>query len=354
MTQVKQRLSEDLLDQKRFLAESIMNEIYKAKSSLVSSYRKEMEAKCIQDLKYHIENLSEAIYLESQDLFIKYINWTSSVLESRDIPKTQLIIGLECMKTVFEKELDSKNLDLASLYIDKGIEVLKLKDVDKSEMGHYSYIKDPIAKEYLEYLLNAERHKANSLILNLISEGKPIKEIFLEIFQPVQYEIGRLWQINKISVAQEHYGTACTQSIISRLYPRILSTEKIGNVMVATCISNELHELGIRMVADFFEMAGWDTYYLGANTPIESIIEYVVLKKADLLAISATLMSHVSRVERLIRKIRDSEEVKNVKIIVGGYPFNRIPELWKKIGADGFATNAIEAIEMGNSLLLGE
>ena len=42
--------------------------------------------------------------------------------------------------------------------------------------------------------------------------------------------------------------------------------------MVATCIGGELHEIGIRMVADFFEMEGWDTYYLGANTPADAVV----------------------------------------------------------------------------------
>jgi methylmalonyl-CoA mutase cobalamin-binding domain/chain len=184
----------------------------------------------------------------------------------------------------------------------------------------------------------------------LVAEGKPIEEIFLKIFQPVQYEIGRLWQINKISVAQEHYGTACTQAIISGLYSRILSSEKKDKTLIATCINDELHELGIRMIADFFEMDGWDTYYLGANTPIKGIIDYLVQKDADLLAVSATLTKHLSSVEMLIKKIRKSK-APNIKILVGGYPFNILPNLWKKIGADGFAKNAQEAIKVGNSLI---
>ena len=48
-------------------------------------------------------------------------------------------------------------------------------------------------------------------------------------------------------------------------------------------------EIGARMVADFFEMEGWDTCFLGANTPKESIIETIRAQKADLVALSDTV-----------------------------------------------------------------
>lgn len=339
----------NLVSNKDSLAKETMQEILRVNPSLIPKYTKEMEKICIQDLKYHIEHLAEALYLDTGSLFQEYINWANQVLVSRNIPKKQLILALRSMQKIFQKEFDENEIELGLKYIDFGIELLNKKDSDKTEAITESYIKEPIAKKYLDFLLSAKRRKANKMILNLVSQGKPIKEIFLEIFQPVQYEIGRLWQINEISVAQEHYGTACTQSIISGLYPRILSTEKIGKTMIATCINDELHELGIRMIADFFEMEGWDTYYLGANTPIKSIVNYLIQKDADLLAISATLTKHLSSVETLIKKIKDSE-AQNIKIIVGGYPFNIIPNLWKRVGADAFAKNASDAIKVGNSL----
>ena len=352
MKNLNKLIYRDLLEEKSSLAEDIMIQIFKANPSLVSIYTKEMENICIQDLKYHLEHLAEAIYIENEGLFVRYISWTNSVLEFRGIPKKQLVLALNCMKTILNEKLEENNRELSLKYIDAGIDLLTQEKPIDSEIIKKTYIQNAIAEKYLKHLLAAERREANDMILRIISEGKPIKEVFLEIFQPVQYEIGRLWQTNKISVAQEHYGTACTQSIISSLYPRILSTEKVDKTMVATCISNELHELGIRMVADFFEMEGWDTYYLGANTPMGSIIDYLVLKDADLLGVSATLMKHISLVEKLIQKIKSSE-AKAVKVIVGGYPFNLIPDLWKRIGADGFAKNAIEAVKIGGSLTSG-
>ena len=108
------------------------------------------------------------------------------------------------------------------------------------------------------------------MILQAVEQGSPVKDIYQRVFQPTQHEIGRLWQTNQISVAQEHYCTAATQLAMAQLYPYTFSAERSGRRLVAACVSGELHEIGARIVADLFEMAGWDTYYLGANTPTRS------------------------------------------------------------------------------------
>jgi methanogenic corrinoid protein MtbC1 len=53
----------------------------------------------------------------------------------------------------------------------------------------------------------------------------------------------------------------------------------------------------------------------------------------------------------MIKKIKSSPEVSSdLKIIVGGYPFKVAEGLWKNIGADGFAPNADEAVQLADRL----
>ncbi|WP_455240747.1 cobalamin B12-binding domain-containing protein [Methanothermobacter tenebrarum] len=74
--------------------------------------------------------------------------------------------------------------------------------------------------------------------------------------------------MNMITAAHEHYANGLTQMLIAELYPYILeSAKKTDKTLIVTCINNELHELGLRIVSDFFEMNGWNSIYLGANTP---------------------------------------------------------------------------------------
>ena len=105
------------------------------------------------------------------------------------------------------------------------------------------------------------------------------------------------------------------------------------------------------MVADFFEMDGWDTHYLGANMPPTSVVATARDWQADVLAISATMTFHISAVVDLIEKSR--AVIPHVKLLVGGYPFNLDPDLWRRVGADGSAHDAEAAVAVANRLLAG-
>jgi methanogenic corrinoid protein MtbC1 len=211
-----------------------------------------------------------------------------------------------------------------------------------------------MAGEYLEALLRGDRYTASRLVLDAVESGTPVRDIYLKVFQRVQHEIGRLWQENRLSVAQEHYCTAATQMIMSQLYPYVFTSEKIGRTMVAACVAGDLHEIGVRMVADFFEMEGWDTFYLGANTPAPDILKMIEDRNADLMLISATMTFHIAAVGRLIDSIRANRSTGDVKIMVGGYPFNVEPELWRDVGADAFSANALDAIGVADQLVGSE
>ncbi|MFW6365598.1 MAG: cobalamin B12-binding domain-containing protein [Spirochaetota bacterium] len=219
--------------------------------------------------------------------------------------------------------------------------------IDKQENSPYSLL----YQQFLSLLLSGDRHGASSLILNQVESGTPVKDIYLHVFQASQYEIGRLWEINRISVAQEHFCTAATQLVMSQLYSHVFSTEKTGYRMIAASIGGELHEIGIRMVADFFEMAGWDTYYMGANTPTDTIIQAIRSLKTDLLALSVSMPFNLNDVVGVIRRVHEELADSNIKILVGGRPFNVSRDLWTKVGADGYAPNAEEAIIVADRLI---
>ena len=207
-----------------------------------------------------------------------------------------------------------------------------------------------LARVYFEALWRGERHLASRMILDAVEAGTSVKEIYLQVFQPVQCEVGRLCQLNRISIAQEHYCTAATQLIMSRLYPHVFSSDKNGRTLVATCVAGDLHEIGVRMMADFFEMAGWSTYYLSADTPHESVVSTIIEQKAHVLAISVAAAPQVKAVRELIREVRANLESARVKILVGGYPFTLNPDLWREVGADGSASDAERAIALADEM----
>jgi MerR family transcriptional regulator, light-induced transcriptional regulator len=332
------------------LAEEIVKKQFKSQGEFNSYYGESEFKKYIEDTEYSLSYLFEAIEASSPDLFADYITWEKIFLVNLGIPEERLKERLEVMEDVIIKNLPPEKSSIAIKYIEESIDNLP------KPSNYTSYINEdkPLVKlleQYLEFLLNGDRHSAGKMIIEAVDNGISVKDIYLHVFQSSLYEVGRLWQENKITVAQEHYITAATQLIMSQLYPYISNSEKTGKVLVATSVIKELHEVGVRMVADFFEMDGWNTFYLGANTPTESIIQTIISKKADLVLISATISSHIGEVMDLIRTVRRCAECRDPKIIVGGYPFNVDNNLWEKVGADGQAEDAETAIEMAEKLV---
>lgn len=208
-----------------------------------------------------------------------------------------------------------------------------------------------IYHEYIGALREGDRRKALSAALNAVNAGLDIRDLYLDVFQPAMHEVGRLWEANQFTVAQEHLATAITQSVMAQLYAGCNEQRYLGRTMVATTIGGELHELGIRMVADFFELEGYDVYYLGVNVPVEDIVSMVNQRRAHLLGLSVTLGSHILQARTVIQAVRASPIGRTIKVMVGGQPFNRAPEVARSIGADFTAADARSAVRMASEVL---
>jgi methanogenic corrinoid protein MtbC1 len=209
----------------------------------------------------------------------------------------------------------------------------------------------PLAREYVHALLGGYRQAAGALVFDAAERGEPVRQLYLQVFQPALREIGRLWQMKKISVAQEHFCSAATQIVMSQLRLRGVVAERCGCSVVVACISGDLNDVGARMVGDFFEMAGWDNYFCGANTPHAALVEAVVERTADVLAVSATMGYHLHAVQELIEAVRADPRCARLRIMVGGHPFGVEPTLWRTVGADGSAADADAAVALADHWL---
>ncbi len=302
--------------------------------------------KSLEDAQFHLNYLASAVEADSPSLFQDYVAWAKVVLASRGVHEDDLAFHLEMMREAMQTVLPGDMHGLACQFVDAGRAALPTADrqvptflIEQSPFGD-------LARGYLQMLLSGERQEACRLVLDAVAAGASVRDIYLHVFQRVLYEIGRLWQLNEINVAQEHFCTAATQLIMSQLYTHIFRGKKPAGSMVATAVAGDLHELGVRMLADFFELDGWNTCYLGANTPHRDVIQTVIKSRATVLCVSATISYHVHQVRALIDGVRQNPDAGKVIVLVGGYPFNVDPELWRKVGANGFARDAAEAVAL--------
>ncbi len=154
-----------------------------------------------------------------------------------------------------------------------------------------------------------------------VSDNVTIQELYENILKKALYDVGELWEHNKISVATEHLASAIIEAILNEFYTKIISKEKINKTVIVACVENEFHQIGIKMISDIFEMNGWNTHFLGANTPTNELISFTKTIKPNMLAISLSIYFHLPILENMIQMIR--KECPNLPILVGGQAFRQ-------------------------------
>jgi len=198
---------------------------------------------------------------------------------------------------------------------------------------------------FFEAIRRGDRQAAFRSLDAALDAGLGLQALYVEVVQPSMREIGRLWQENELTVAEEHLATAITESAMSRAFERVFVwRDQRTPRLIAACADDERHQMGLRMLCDLLELEGWETIYLGASVPIESLTAIIAAREPDAVALSATIAPHVPRVRAAIAAIRATKLDRQPLIAVGGRAFLADPSLAKRVGADFTAADAAQAV----------
>ena len=177
-----------------------------------------------------------------------------------------------------------------------------------------------IYEKYLDCLLQGKRSCCREIVGELVQNRVDLKSIYTDLFQRSLYDVGSLWETNRISVAKEHLATAITEGLLNTIYPQLFEGSRDCGRAVISCSVNEYHQVGGKMVADIFEMNGWQGYFLGANTPVEELTGFIDEISPDLLGLSLSIYFNYPAFERCVAAVHS--EFPQLDIIVGGQAFN--------------------------------
>jgi len=175
---------------------------------------------------------------------------------------------------------------------------------------------------YVERLLSGDHRGCRVIVKDLLAEEISFRDLYVGLFQRAMYRTGELWMMNKISVATEHLATTITLSMMALVHPTtLLNSPRNGKRAVVTCVGSELHQLGAQMVSDTFEFLGWDSFFLGGNTPVESLLELLGEKHPEVLCLSVSLSRHIARFKETVKKTRS--RFPGLEILAGGQAFGQ-------------------------------
>ncbi|MFO0827277.1 MAG: cobalamin-dependent protein [Phycisphaerales bacterium] len=307
------------------------------------------------ELKVLIQHLAEAIALHCPQLFLHHVCWSRAGFVARDVNPGDLRLALESLREVIATKAPKPVVDRACGLLDEAVGCVTRQEAQPGCAICNSQPNASLARMYLLHLLQRDQAAAANVIVEAQREGKSVPELYETVITPALAEVGRMWQLQEASVADEHYCTAATHMVMSQIRARMPRKPSNGKRVLATAVGGDLHDVGIRMVADLFEMNGWQAEYLGANMPTDEVVASLVDEHGepafDLLALSAATALSVRGVAEIIRAVREQPALSDLPIIVGGGPFCLVPELWKSVGADGHAASATTALEVAERLV---
>lgn len=212
---------------------------------------------------------------------------------------------------------------------------------------------DKILQEFKVYFDEENKEKAVMYIISKL-ESKEIDVITLysRILTPLLNNIQCDLEDRKICIWKEHVKTGIVRTIVECAYPYVIEKRnQLKNsdkgIAAVLCPPDEYHDLGARMVADFFTISGYDTVFVGSNTPYRDFYNAVHSVQPSVVAISVSNYFHLVAAKRMVEELKKAVSY-NLKIVVGGYAFVGDEEnKLKQVGADFYARTYEDILNIG-------
>lgn len=167
-----------------------------------------------------------------------------------------------------------------------------------------------------------DRDTAIALALDAVAgELLTIPQLYALVLSPLMALTGARWQRGEETVWEEHYTTAVVRTIVESLHAEVVARAlpPTGRTVVLACPAEEYHDLGLRMLADRFQLAGYRVHFLGAAVPQEELVSAVKELGADTVLLSAS--THYHRVQLRCYVDALTEAAPGLIVWVGGPAF---------------------------------
>ncbi len=208
-------------------------------------------------------------------------------------------------------------------------------------------------QEFMTYFSKEDKENSVKYVMNLLSRGKvDIVTLYDEILRPALYDVANHQKKQTIMISQEHMRTAIVRTIIECCYPYVIEERdrKIESLrsekVLIFCPAEEYHEVGPRMVEDFFTLNGYHAFFMGGNTPREDLLLLLEEWRPEYLAMSVSNYYNLLAAERTIKDIRNSLSYRTI-VILGGYALQGNQDLQEKIEADLYLQSYRDIVRLG-------
>lgn len=307
---------------------------------------------CREDLDFHLEFMRPVLEFGLVQPMVDYLRWLSRVLATRGVPAGHLALSLEWLSDFFASAMETVDAQIVVTALNHT--KLRFLEADDALPAIYATMPRawPECDAFESALLAGDRHGARSLFGNCLDQGHSLVDAEMHMIQPALYAIGKKWQNNQVTVAQEHLATAIAQAVMSQALATCEAPPSNGRTVVLACVDGNNHTVGLQMVADAFQLSGWEVQYLGANVPTRALLDHLNQVKPDLLGLSVSFAQQLRVVKDVMARLAQANGNARVPVIVGGLAINQFDRLAGQLGADSWSPDARAAVVSGSNLVI--
>jgi len=206
--------------------------------------------------------------------------------------------------------------------------------------------KNELAKvrhELLEALISGDQTTSIEIVDRLVEKRWQPAFVYVNAIGHCLAEVGVRWHRGDLSIATEHRATQIALRLLSRAQDSYAPTRRVGRRAIITSVEGDNHLIGGLAFADLLRIEGWDVDFLGADTPIESVVEIVEQVNPDLIGLSVTIEEYLPNAAATIAALNKINE--NTVIVVGGAAAGGSEAEEALKGSDFHGSDALEAVD---------
>jgi len=197
-----------------------------------------------------------------------------------------------------------------------------------------------------DLLLRGDVAQSFAFVDVLLDRGMLRESLYLDLLSPAARLLGEMWESDDCNFVEVTIALGRLHQVL-----RVLSDSSRGDEsspaknlkVLLSCPAGDQHSFGMRMVGEFFRLAGWGVW-CGEECIGPNLAKLVRSEWFDAVGFSVGCECLLDNLTSCIGDVRSASLNQRIVVLVGGAIFNNHPELVAKIGADGSAPDAQGAV----------
>lgn len=207
-------------------------------------------------------------------------------------------------------------------------------------------------EEIKNAILEGEEELVSDLVQKALNEGTGPLDLLNKACIPGIEKAGDLFEAEEFYLPELITAGEATRAAMDIIVPALQGSntewKRIGKVVIGT-VEGDMHDIGKSIVSSMLTASGFDVIDLGIDVSADHFVEEVKKEVPGILGLSALLTSTMKRQQEIIEALVEAGLKDKVKVLVGGAPVTR--EWAEKIGADGYAEDAVAAVKLAKSIV---